>query len=41
MRQTVTSAARTAFLVFGGVAVISALTALFRPSGRSSVGGGR
>ena len=34
--ETVTSAARTAFLVFGGVAVLSALIALFRPRLRPS-----
>jgi hypothetical protein len=36
----VTSAASTAFLVFGGVYCLATLLALFRTGGRSSAGGG-
>ena len=38
--ETVTTAARTAFLVFGGVNSLAALMALFRTGGRASTGGG-
>lgn len=37
--ETVTAAARTAFLVFGGVSSLAALTALFCTGGRASTGG--
>lgn len=37
--ETVTAAARTVFLVFGGVASLAALMALFRTGGRASGGG--
>ncbi|MCY4581399.1 MAG: MFS transporter [Chloroflexi bacterium] len=36
---TITAAAQTVFLVFGGVASVGALTALFRDGGRASGGG--